>query len=34
VIPNITPFFAFVLELVVPGALVILLIALLLTGEK
>jgi hypothetical protein len=34
VIPNITPFFAFVLELVVPGALVILLLALLLTGEK
>jgi hypothetical protein len=33
-VTHFTPFFTFVLELVVPGTLVILLIALLLTGEK
>ena len=31
---HFTPFFTFALELVVPGALVVLLLALLLTGEK
>jgi hypothetical protein len=31
---HVTPFFGFTLALVIPGALVILLIALLLTGEK
>jgi hypothetical protein len=31
---DVTPFFAFALELVVPGALVALLLALLVTGEK
>ena len=31
---HVTPFFAFVLGLVIPGALVILLAALLWTGER
>jgi hypothetical protein len=33
-VTHVTPFFQFVLRLVIPGALVILLIALLWTGEK
>jgi hypothetical protein len=31
---HFTPFFTFALELIVPSTLVILLVALLLTGEK